>query len=183
MPGGTEILTLVRSEPTAVRSHHSIRPTQYIAHEPYQPITASVAGPSVRYDDASTGYTLAQKAPLHKLIVWDGKAGGQVMIAGPRDQQPLGFLDVTVLDVENLPPCYDVGWSLASLGTGTASPYVECSVGGCKLRTGAQSSKLSCAINQTLRLAIIDPNPLVLRIKNEVRRPTSPPPASAHTLN
>jgi hypothetical protein len=109
------------------------------------------------------------KVPLHKLIVWDHGLGRQVSTPWPRSelQLPDGFLDVTVIDVENLPVCYDIGWGISSFSTGTASPYVEGAVKSCRLRTSSQSSKLSAAINQTLRLPVIDTSPLCIRIKND----------------
>jgi len=82
-------------------------------------------------------------------------------------QTPQGFLDVTVVDVENLPVCYEVGWSITSLGTSTATPYVEASVKTCRLRTGSQTGKLSAAINNTLRLPVVDTSPLCIRVKND----------------
>jgi len=107
--------------------------------------------------------------PLHKLVVWDHGHAQQVATATSRNsmQTPQGFLDVTVVDVENLPVCYEVGWSITSLGTGTATPYVEASVKTCRLRTGSQTGKLSAAINNTLRLPVVDTSPLCIRVKND----------------
>lgn len=106
--------------------------------------------------------------PQHKLVFWDHVHARQVVTAGPKQSMlPEGFLDVTVVDVENLPVCYEVGWSITSLGTGTATPYVEGSVQTCRLRTGSQASKLSAAINNTLRLPVVDTSPLRIRVKND----------------
>lgn len=109
------------------------------------------------------------KVPMHKLVMWDYALGRQVAKPWPKHELgvPQGFLDVTVVDVENLPVCYDVGWSMTSLGTGTASPFVEASVATCRLITSSQASKLSAAVNQTLRLPIVDTSPLCVRVKND----------------
>ena len=107
--------------------------------------------------------------PLHKLVLWDTSRMRQVAMPWPKAdlQQPDGFLDVTIVDVENLPVCYEIGWSLAAPGTATASPYVEVSVDTCKLRTSSQAGKLSAAVNQTLRLPVVDTSPLCIRVMND----------------
>jgi hypothetical protein len=107
--------------------------------------------------------------PQHKLITWDYGLARQVALSVNKDalELPEGYLDVTVVNVENLPVCYDIGWSLTSIGTATATPFVEGAVATCRLRTSSQASKLSVAINQTLRLPIIDTSPLCICVKND----------------
>ena len=53
------------------------------------------------------------KVPQHKLVIWDHGLGKQVSVPCTRTEMRLpdqgNWLDVTVVDVENLPVCYDVG--------------------------------------------------------------------------
>ncbi|EKX48366.1 hypothetical protein GUITHDRAFT_105974 [Guillardia theta CCMP2712] len=109
-------------------------------------------------------------APEHKLITWDREHASQKMKAVPFSEIGTadGCLDVTIVDLENLPVAYEVGWSLTGTFGGTlCNPYVECSVGNFKLQTSTICNKLSSGVNQTLRIPVTGIFPLIVCVKNK----------------
>eukprot|EP00960_Hanusia_phi_P055781 763059-Hanusia_phi.AAC.2 len=132
----------------------------------FQQISTSL----IRHPQLANAVEPPTSAPDHKLITWDREHAGQKLKSVPLDEMGTadGCLDVTIVDLENLPVAYEVGWSLTGTFGGTlCNPYVECSVGNFKLKTSTICNKLSSSVNQTLRIPVTSTSPLIVCVKNK----------------
>jgi hypothetical protein len=97
--------------------------------------------------------------PVHRLVTYDNVHDAQRTVVCDIQKvanTPEGFLDVYVIDFENLPIVSTGGGSLGEVlsPVSVCNPCIECSVRGARLYTATMSHKLSAAVNQTLRLEV-----------------------------
>lgn len=107
--------------------------------------------------------------PVHRLVRWDEKSKKQISEVCPMSKNtPKGHVDIVIIDVQNLPVSYEMGWSISSslLGSILSNPYVVAKQGGVTLQSSVQSNKLSAAYNQTLRLPVSALEDLVIQVRN-----------------
>jgi len=65
--------------------------------------------------------------PVHRLVRWDHQSNAQISEVCPLSKNtPRGYVDILIIDVQNLPVAYEMGWAVSStlLGSILCNPYV-----------------------------------------------------------
>ena len=65
--------------------------------------------------------------PVHRLVRWDDRTNMQISEVCPLSKNtPRGYVDILIIDVQNLPVAYEMGWAVSStlLGSILCNPYV-----------------------------------------------------------
>ncbi len=154
------------------------RNSQVLSTSSYSPPTYSIPTDANRNSFYSRSSRLNSAAPIinssrirldgslhsdRKIILFDKEKDTQV--SGTKDTQytPVGFLDITIEDIYDLPVAGgDIGWIS---GSALCNPMVECQHGTIILRTNTWQNKVSVAVNTTFRFRAEDSD-VTIRIKH-----------------